>query len=183
LAAKRYLLQWDSDIAYRKGSTKIWVTNYPPLCQLLLEEYHDVLYLGHFGCNKTLTGTTKRDYLAHMAADVQQFVTSCATCQQMKSSKQKMQDCYSLFLSQNTHGKWLAWISSPDYQQPQAVMTQSSSLSTNSPKWDTSSQHTRQHATKRQHNYSFATSSHNMAFQPHSSPTETPSSPAISRRN
>ncbi|GJP61835.1 hypothetical protein CLOP_g18959 [Closterium sp. NIES-67] len=89
LAAKRYLLQWDSDIAYRKGSTKIWVTNYPPLCQLLLEEYHDVLYLGHFGCNKTLTGTTKRYYLAHMAADVQQFVTSCATCQQMKSSKQK----------------------------------------------------------------------------------------------
>ncbi|GJP54247.1 hypothetical protein CLOM_g13357 [Closterium sp. NIES-68] len=80
---------WDSDIAYRKGSTKIWVPNYPPLRQLLLEEYHDVLYAGHFGSNKTLTGIAKHYYWPHMADDVQKFVTSCATCQRMKSSKQK----------------------------------------------------------------------------------------------
>ncbi|GJP52437.1 hypothetical protein CLOM_g11550, partial [Closterium sp. NIES-68] len=86
---KRHLLQWDSDIAYRKGSTKIWVPNYPPLRQLLLEEYHDVLYAGHFGSNKTLTGIAKHYYWPHMADDVQKFVTSCDTCQRMKSSKQK----------------------------------------------------------------------------------------------
>ncbi|GJP29588.1 hypothetical protein CLOM_g17696, partial [Closterium sp. NIES-68] len=40
----RHLLQWDNDITYRKGSMKVWVPNYPPLRQLLLEEYHDVLY-------------------------------------------------------------------------------------------------------------------------------------------
>ncbi|GJP86067.1 hypothetical protein CLOP_g16130, partial [Closterium sp. NIES-67] len=80
---------WDSDIAYRKGSTKIWVPNYPPLRQLLLEEYHDVLYAGHFGSNKTLTGIAKHYYWPHMADDVQKFVTSCDTCQRMKSSKQK----------------------------------------------------------------------------------------------
>ncbi|GJP67901.1 hypothetical protein CLOP_g24659, partial [Closterium sp. NIES-67] len=89
LAEKRHLLQWDSDITYRKGSTKIRVPNYPPLCQLLLEEYHDVLYAGHFGSNKTLTGIAKHYYWPHMAADVQKFVTSCDTCQRMKSSKQK----------------------------------------------------------------------------------------------
>ncbi|GJP41256.1 hypothetical protein CLOM_g921, partial [Closterium sp. NIES-68] len=89
LAAKRHLLQWDTDIAYRKGSTKIWVPNYPPLRQLLLEEYHDALYVGQFGSNKTLTGIAKHYYWPYMAADVQQFVASCATCQRIKSSKQK----------------------------------------------------------------------------------------------
>ncbi|GJP84892.1 hypothetical protein CLOP_g14939, partial [Closterium sp. NIES-67] len=89
LVEKRHLLQWDNDIAYRKGSTKIWVPNYPPLHQLLLEEYHDVLYAGHFGSNKTLTGIAKHYYWPYMADDVQKFVTSCTTCQQMKSSKQK----------------------------------------------------------------------------------------------
>ncbi|GJP70907.1 hypothetical protein CLOP_g1796 [Closterium sp. NIES-67] len=89
LAEKRHLLQWDSDIAYRKGSTKIWVPNYPPLRQLLLEEYHDVLYAGHFGSNKTLTSIAKHYYWPQMADDVQKFVTSCDTCQRMKSSKQK----------------------------------------------------------------------------------------------
>ncbi|GJP75420.1 hypothetical protein CLOP_g5867 [Closterium sp. NIES-67] len=58
----------------------------------------------------------------------------------------------------------------------------SSSSLTSSPKWDTSSRHT--HSTHRgEHNSSFATSSHNMAFQPHSSPTETLSSPVNSGRN
>ncbi|GJP35956.1 hypothetical protein CLOM_g1200, partial [Closterium sp. NIES-68] len=85
----RHLLQWDSSIAYRKGSTKIWVPNYPPLRQLQLEEYHDVLYAGHFGSNKTFTDIAKHYYWPHMANDVQKFVTSCATCQRMKSSKQK----------------------------------------------------------------------------------------------
>ncbi|GJP51685.1 hypothetical protein CLOM_g10834, partial [Closterium sp. NIES-68] len=89
LAEKRHLLQWDSNIAYRKGSTKIWVPNYPPLCQLLLEEYHDVLYAGHFGSNKTLAGIVKHYYWPHLAEDVQKFVNLCNTCQRMKSSKQK----------------------------------------------------------------------------------------------
>ncbi|GJP33665.1 hypothetical protein CLOM_g18188 [Closterium sp. NIES-68] len=86
---KRHLLQWDNDIVYRKGPTKIWVPNYPPLRQLLLEEYHDVLYAGHFGSNKTLTGIAKHYYWPHLAEDVQKFVTSYDTCQRMKSSKQK----------------------------------------------------------------------------------------------
>ncbi|GJP40902.1 hypothetical protein CLOM_g566 [Closterium sp. NIES-68] len=71
------------------GSTKIWVPNYPPLRRLLLEEYHDVLYAGHFGSNKTLTGIAKHYYWPHLADDVQKFVTLCDTCQRMKSSKQK----------------------------------------------------------------------------------------------
>ncbi|CAI7889274.1 unnamed protein product [Closterium sp. NIES-53] len=89
LAEKKKLLQWDHDVALRKGSTKIWVPKYPPLRQLLLEEFHDVLYAGHFGSNKTLAGIVKVYYWPHMANDVQKFVTLCDTCQGMKSSKQK----------------------------------------------------------------------------------------------
>ncbi|CAI7797496.1 unnamed protein product [Closterium sp. NIES-53] len=62
LAKKKKLLQWDDDVALRKGPTKIWVPNYPPLRQLLLEEFHDVLYVGHFGSNKTLAGIAKVYY-------------------------------------------------------------------------------------------------------------------------
>ncbi|CAI7810263.1 unnamed protein product [Closterium sp. NIES-53] len=65
------LLQWEKDLA------------------ILLEEFHDVPYAGHFGSNKTLAGIAKHYYWPRMAADVQQFVTSCDTCQRMKSSKQK----------------------------------------------------------------------------------------------
>ncbi|CAI7843464.1 unnamed protein product, partial [Closterium sp. NIES-54] len=67
----------------------IWVPNYAPLRQILLEEFHDVPYAGHFGSNKTLAGIAKYYYWPGMAADVQQFVTSCDTCQRMKSSKKK----------------------------------------------------------------------------------------------
>ncbi|CAI7798641.1 unnamed protein product [Closterium sp. NIES-53] len=56
---------------------------------ILLEEFHDVPYAGHFGSNKTLAGIAKYYYWPRMAADVQQFVTSCDTCQRMKSSKKK----------------------------------------------------------------------------------------------
>ncbi|GJP45521.1 hypothetical protein CLOM_g4910 [Closterium sp. NIES-68] len=57
--------------------------------QLLFEEYHDVLYARHFDSNKTLAGIAKHYYWPHLADDVQNFVTSCDTCQRMKSSKQK----------------------------------------------------------------------------------------------
>ncbi|CAI7889202.1 unnamed protein product [Closterium sp. NIES-53] len=88
-AEKQKLLQWEKDLAVRKGSGKIWVPNDAPLRQILLEEFHDVPYAGHFGSNKTLAGIAKYYYWPRMAADVQQFVTSCDTCQRMKSSKQK----------------------------------------------------------------------------------------------
>ncbi|GJP57726.1 hypothetical protein CLOP_g17136 [Closterium sp. NIES-67] len=68
---------------------KIWVPNYSPLHQLLLEEYYDVLYAGHFGSNKALTGIATHYYWPQMADDVPKFVTSCDTCHRMKSSKQK----------------------------------------------------------------------------------------------
>ncbi|CAI7782029.1 unnamed protein product [Closterium sp. NIES-54] len=77
------------DLAVRKGTGKIWVPNYALLRQILLEEFHDIPYAGHFGSNKALAGIAKYYYWPGMAADVQQFVTPCDTCQRMKSSKQK----------------------------------------------------------------------------------------------
>ncbi|CAI7739446.1 unnamed protein product, partial [Closterium sp. NIES-53] len=41
-------------------------------------------YAGYFGSNKTLAGIAKYYYWPGMAANVQQFITSCNTCQQMK---------------------------------------------------------------------------------------------------
>ncbi|CAI5463572.1 unnamed protein product [Closterium sp. Yama58-4] len=61
-AEKQKLLQWEKDLAVRKGSGKIWVPNYAPLRQILLEEFHDVPYAGHFGSNKTLAGIAKYYY-------------------------------------------------------------------------------------------------------------------------
>ncbi|GJP51198.1 hypothetical protein CLOM_g10360 [Closterium sp. NIES-68] len=178
LAEKRHL-QWDNDIAYRKGSMKIWVPNYPPLRQLLLEEYHDVLHAGHFGSNKTLTGIAKHYYWPHMTDDVQKFVTSCTICQRMKSSKQKTAGLLQPLPvpEQPWQMVSLDFITGlPTTTSGHDAILVVASL-TSSPKWDTSSRHTRQHAPRRQHNSSFATSSHNMAFRPHSSPTETLSSP------
>ncbi|CAI7816592.1 unnamed protein product, partial [Closterium sp. NIES-54] len=113
------LLQWEKDLAVRKGSGKIWVPNYAPLRQIQLEEFHDIPYAGHFGSNKTLAGIAKYYYWPRMAADVQQFVTSCDTCQRMKSSKQKKKQGYfSLYPYRSSHGRSLASTSSQDFLRP-----------------------------------------------------------------
>ncbi|GJP74691.1 hypothetical protein CLOP_g5239 [Closterium sp. NIES-67] len=168
---------------FTHGINEVWVPNYPPLRQLLLKEYHDVLYLRHFGSNKTLTGIAKHYYWPHLAEDVQKFVTSCDTCQRMKSSKQKNAGLLQPLPVPEQPWQVVSLDFITGYHLPPAVMTPSLSSSTSSPKWGISSRHTRQHALRRQHNYSFVTSSHSMAFQPYLSPTETPSSPASSGRN
>ncbi|GJP51483.1 hypothetical protein CLOM_g10649 [Closterium sp. NIES-68] len=171
------------DIAYRKGSTKIWVPNYSPLRELLLEEYHDGLYAGHFCSNKTLTGIAKHYYWPHMAADVQKFVTSCDMCQQMKSSKQKKAG-----LLQPLPVPEQPWqVVSLDFITKLPTTTSGHDtilvVIDKFSKWNTSSRHMQQHAPRRKHNYLCATSSHNTASQPYSSPTETPSSPPSYGKN
>ncbi|CAI7856348.1 unnamed protein product [Closterium sp. NIES-53] len=94
------LLQWEKDLA------------------ILLEEFHDVPYAGHFGSNKTLAGIAKYYYWPRMAADVQQFVTYCDTCQRMKSNKQKKQGYFSLYPYRSSHGRSLASTSSQDFLRP-----------------------------------------------------------------
>ncbi|CAI7802093.1 unnamed protein product [Closterium sp. NIES-53] len=150
--------EWDHDVALRKGSTKIWVPNYPPLRQLLLEGFHDVLYAGHFGSNKTLAGIAKVYYWPHMANDVQKFVTSCDTCQRMKSIKQKKAGLLQPLPFPEQPGKWSAWISSPVNHLPTRGMTPSWSSSTNSQRWDTSFRHIQPHARRKRHSYSCETS-------------------------
>ncbi|GJP79946.1 hypothetical protein CLOP_g10160, partial [Closterium sp. NIES-67] len=138
---------------------------------------------GHFGSNKTLTGIAKHYYWPHMADDVQKFVTSCDTCQRMKSSKQKKAGLLQPLPVPEQPWQVLAWTFitglPPTSSGHDAILV----VIDSSPKWDTSSRHTRRHAPRRQHSSSFVTSSHSMASQLHSSPTETPSSPASSGRN
>ncbi|GJP29280.1 hypothetical protein CLOM_g6485, partial [Closterium sp. NIES-68] len=81
------------DIVYKPGhknkADALSLPTHVAAIQLLLKEYHDVLYAGHFVSNKTLTGIAKHYYWPRLEEDVQKFVTSCDTCQRMKSSKQK----------------------------------------------------------------------------------------------
>ncbi|GJP51916.1 hypothetical protein CLOM_g11044 [Closterium sp. NIES-68] len=78
------------DIVYKPGhKNKADALSRPAHKSNICYKYHDVLYAGHFGGNKTLTGIAKHYYWPHMADDVQKFVTSCTTCQRMKISKPK----------------------------------------------------------------------------------------------
>ena len=60
-AEKKKLLEWKDGLAYRTKTTKIWVPDYQPLKQLLLEEHHDVVTSGHFGVDESLS-TLARNY-------------------------------------------------------------------------------------------------------------------------
>ncbi|GJP63878.1 hypothetical protein CLOP_g20910 [Closterium sp. NIES-67] len=87
----------------------------------------------------------------------------------------------SLFLSQNNHGKWLAWTSSPGYHLPPAVMTILVVIDKFSKMGHFIPTHTSTHRGDSTTLRSYIISQHGIPT--HSSPTETPSSPASSGRN
>ncbi|GJP71523.1 hypothetical protein CLOP_g2350 [Closterium sp. NIES-67] len=116
---------------------------------LILKEYHNVLYAGPFGSNKTLSGIAKHYYWPQMANNVQKFVTLYDTCQRMKSSKQKKAGL-------------LQPLPLPDQPWQEVSLEFITGLPTTtsghgailvviekSPKWDSSTRHTRQHALRR----------------------------------
>ncbi|CAI5460568.1 unnamed protein product [Closterium sp. Yama58-4] len=73
----------------RKGTARIWVPAYRPLRQLLLSEAHDVVSAGHFGADKTVKTLSRTYYWPGLAADVEDYIRSCDTCQRTKSSRQR----------------------------------------------------------------------------------------------
>ncbi|GJP59195.1 hypothetical protein CLOP_g9431 [Closterium sp. NIES-67] len=54
---------------------------------LLIQEAHDSNFSGHYGIDKTAKLLSRNYYWPDLSTDVQQYVTSCATCQRMKSSR------------------------------------------------------------------------------------------------
>ncbi|CAI7760937.1 unnamed protein product [Closterium sp. NIES-54] len=73
----------------RKGTTRIWVPAYRPLRQLLLSEAHDVVSARHFGADKMAKTLTCTYFWPGLAADVEDNIRSCDTCQRTKSSRQR----------------------------------------------------------------------------------------------
>ncbi|GJP67057.1 hypothetical protein CLOP_g23929, partial [Closterium sp. NIES-67] len=59
----------------------------PTVRELLIQEAHDSNLSGHYGIDKTAKLLSRNYYWPDLPTDVQQYVTSCATCQRMKSSR------------------------------------------------------------------------------------------------
>ncbi|CAI5472116.1 unnamed protein product [Closterium sp. Yama58-4] len=72
-----------------KGTARIWVPAYRPLQQLLLSEAHDVVSASHFGARKTAKTLSRTYFWPGLAADVEDYIRSCDTCQRTKSSRQR----------------------------------------------------------------------------------------------
>ncbi|CAI7850789.1 unnamed protein product, partial [Closterium sp. NIES-54] len=73
----------------KTGTNRIWVPAYQPLRELLTQEVHDSNLSGHFGIDKTLKLLQRNHYWPDMLTDVQRYVTTCPTCQAIKSSRQR----------------------------------------------------------------------------------------------
>ncbi|GJP40023.1 hypothetical protein CLOM_g24317, partial [Closterium sp. NIES-68] len=65
----------------------IWVPTYRTLRELLIQEAHDSNFSGHYGVEKIARLLSRNYYWPDLLTDVQQYVTSCVTCQRMKSSR------------------------------------------------------------------------------------------------
>ncbi|GJP85107.1 hypothetical protein CLOP_g15203 [Closterium sp. NIES-67] len=90
-----YLMGADSsptDGQARDLLSKIWYQSdlgprLPYTTELLIQEAHDSNFSGHYGINKTTKLRSHNYYWPDLPTDVQQYVTFCATCQCMKSSR------------------------------------------------------------------------------------------------
>ncbi|GJP67626.1 hypothetical protein CLOP_g24423, partial [Closterium sp. NIES-67] len=71
----------------KSGTNRIWVPAYRTLRDLLIQKAHDSNFSGHYGIDKTAKLLSRYYYWPDLPTDVQQYVTSCATCQRMKSSR------------------------------------------------------------------------------------------------
>ncbi|GAU26218.1 hypothetical protein TSUD_354400 [Trifolium subterraneum] len=65
---------------------KLFLPSKSPLKQTLLEEFHSSIIGGHSGVHRTYGRLQENVFWHGMQSDVTQFVKSCATCQQTKSS-------------------------------------------------------------------------------------------------
>ncbi|GJP75356.1 hypothetical protein CLOP_g5812 [Closterium sp. NIES-67] len=71
----------------KSGTNRIWVPAYRTLRELLIQEAHDSNFSGHYGIDKAAKLLSRNYYWPDVSTGVQQYVTSCATCQRMKYSR------------------------------------------------------------------------------------------------
>ncbi|GJP45655.1 hypothetical protein CLOM_g5017 [Closterium sp. NIES-68] len=71
----------------KSGTNRFWVPACRTLRELLIQEAHDSNFSGHYGIDKIAKLLSRNYYWPDLLTDVQQYVTSCATCQRMKLSR------------------------------------------------------------------------------------------------
>ncbi|GJP65768.1 hypothetical protein CLOP_g22629 [Closterium sp. NIES-67] len=71
----------------KSGTNRIWILAYHTLRELLIQEAHAPSFSGHYDIDKTAKLRSRNHYWPDLPKDAQQYVTSCATCQRMKSSR------------------------------------------------------------------------------------------------
>ena len=72
-----------------KRGSRIVVPENEVLRRSIMSEYHDTLYAGHYGINKTRAAIGRLFWWKSLAEDVRQFVATCATCQRSKARRHK----------------------------------------------------------------------------------------------
>ncbi|GAU40605.1 hypothetical protein TSUD_28110 [Trifolium subterraneum] len=68
---------------------RIWLDPQSPFCSQLLEEFHSTPLGGHMGITKTLARLQANFFWEGMRNSVQQFVSTCPTCQLIKPETKK----------------------------------------------------------------------------------------------
>jgi hypothetical protein len=69
-----------------EGQRRLCVPHDVDIIQMILEEHHDTVLGGHLGSTKTLNSVRRYFFWQGMEASVRDFVRSCQSCQQNKSS-------------------------------------------------------------------------------------------------
>jgi hypothetical protein len=71
-----------------RGS-KVVITDSPDLKRLLITEFHDTPYAGHFGQNKTYEAVSKFFWWPSLKADVQHHISGCDSLQRHKARRHR----------------------------------------------------------------------------------------------
>jgi hypothetical protein len=78
---KDYQLKEDGIFLYRK---KFYVPNFQKLRNLVLEEMHNVPYVGHPGYQKTIAAIRSQYFWPGMKKYVVEYIARCMECQKVK---------------------------------------------------------------------------------------------------
>ena len=72
-----------------KNGNRIVVPDLKELRALIMSEYHDTFYAGHYGVTKTRAAVGRLFWWDSLAGDVSSFVSTCAVCQRDKARRHK----------------------------------------------------------------------------------------------
>jgi hypothetical protein len=101
---KDYKLEEDGILLFRN---RVYVPNSQELRNLVLKEMHNVPYVGHIGCHKTIKTIRGQYFVFVMKKDVTDYVTRCMECQKVKAGHRHPAGLLQPFRFLNGNGKLL----------------------------------------------------------------------------